>query len=97
MGLGPQRKDSKTFGTLTHPSNARPYLTFGTRKLSRQIIPSLMGVNMSVTITNFLTLQLVEPSLWNSIYEDELVPQLFSIVTFVYYVLIYLRPWSSKA
>ena len=65
--------------------NARPYLTFGTRKLSRQIIPSLMGVNMSVTITNFLTLQLVEPSLWNSIYEDELVPQLFSIVTFVYY------------
>ena len=44
-----------------------------------------MGVNMSVTITNFLTLQLVEPSLWNSIYEDELVPQLFSIVTFVYY------------
>ena len=26
MGLGPERKDSKTFGTLTHPTGLRTYL-----------------------------------------------------------------------
>ena len=54
MGLGPQRKDSKTFGTLTHP-NAYGFLNLLEFKCNDYLKPNLNVKisNLAVNLTNF--------------------------------------------